>query len=127
MCDDLEAAITAQEELGTDATKGALILTKAALKSLKKQGSEMQKMARDFKTHVVESDKKLEILTTDVAEIKEKVDLLATDATKWQLVIQVIKALFGDTRRCVLTTVWIAMIFGAIHFEQILDLLKAAL
>lgn len=125
MCNELETAINMQEELGADTTKGALMLTKAALKSMKKQGAEMTQMARDFKNHVEESEKKLNVLTDKVNEINHKVDLFATDATKWQLVIQISKALFGDTKRCILTTVWIALAIGAVHFTEIIDLLKA--
>lgn len=71
MCDELESAIEAQETLGADTTKGALLLMKASLKSMKRQGSEMKSMMRDFKAHVEESDKKLNALSEDVKSIKE--------------------------------------------------------
>lgn len=125
MCDELETAIETQEQVGTDATKGALALTKAALKSMKKQGNAMKEMAEKFNKHVEESDKRLASMSADIKYIKETVNTFYADATKWQLIIQICKALFGDTKRCILTTVWGALILGAVHFSEIIELLKA--
>lgn len=65
MCDDLENTLETQEVLGADMTKGASVAFKAALKSMRKQGEEMKKMAQDFKRHIQESEQKLHDLAAD--------------------------------------------------------------
>lgn len=125
MCKDLESAIEAQETLGSDTTKGALLLTKATLKSIKQQSAAMEKMAKDFKTHCEESGEQMSAMQADIKTIKEIVHSFSADATKWQLIVQICKTLFGDTKRCILTTVWVALILGAVHFKDIIELLKA--
>lgn len=125
MCEELENALETQEALGANMTKGASLAFKAAIKSMRKQGEEMKRMAQDFKRHVEESEQRLHDLAEDVKSIKSSVESFQADATKWQLVLQILKALFGDTKRCVLTTVWVALILGAVHFSEIIELLKA--
>lgn len=125
MCEELENALETQEVLGAEMTKGASLAFKAAIKSMRKQGEEMKHMAQDFKRHVEESEQKLHDLAEDVKSIKSSVESFQADATKWQLILQILKALFGDTKRCVLTTVWVALILGAVHFSEIIELLKA--
>lgn len=127
MCDELENALETQEALGAGMSKGASLAFKAAIKSMRKQGDELKKMAEDFKRHVDESEKKLRTLSEDVKAIKKTVESFQADATKWQLVIQICQALFGDVKRCILTTVWVALILGAVHFSEIIELLKAML
>lgn len=73
MCDDLENALETQEVLGADMTKGASVAFKAALKSMRKQGEEMKKMAQDFKRHVQESEQKLHDLAEDGTITTERV------------------------------------------------------
>lgn len=125
MCEELENALETQEVLGAEMTKGASLAFKAAIKSMRKQGEEMKKMAQEFKRHVDESEQKLHDLAEDVKAIKTSVQSFQADATKWQLIIQLANALFGNMKRCIMTTVWVALILGAVHFSEIIDLLKA--
>lgn len=125
MCDELETALEAHQTLVGEADKGTLLLVKASLKTFKKQGAEMKQIAADFKRHVEESEVKLNALTADVKVIKDTMASFQADATKWQMVIQVLKALFGDSKRCVITLMYLAVILGAVHFSEIIELLKA--
>lgn len=132
MCDELETALEAQETLGADTTKGASLLFKAALKSMRKQGAEMKQIAEDFKHHVEESDKKLAALSNDFSSmkdmmegIKEDVKKFQLDATKWQLVVQLLNALFGTVKRFICTMIVFVLITGLAHFQDLIDLLKA--
>lgn len=132
MCDELETALEAQETLGADTTKGASLLFKAALKSMRKQGAEMKQIAEDFKHHVQESDKKLAALSNDFSSmkdmmegIKEDVKKFQLDATKWQLVVQLLNALFGTVKRFICTLIVFVLLTGLAHFQDLIDLLKA--
>lgn len=121
MCDDLANAIEMNKEAGLETTKGAELLFKAAAKS-------MNKISNQIKEHIIESDKRDAQINARLDRIDEKlkrIEKKSEDATKWQLVVQICKALFGDVKRCILTTVWFSLILGAAHFSEIIDLLKA--
>lgn len=131
MCDDLQTAIHTQEELGTDTTKGAMMLIKAAATSIKKSQTALQK-------HIAESEEKMTRIEQKVdvklSKIDKKVDDLTKsfeaykmDATKYQLIVEVCRALFGSVKRTVLTFVVFGVLMGFVHMSEILDLLKAML
>lgn len=121
MCDDLNNALELQEQLGSDTTKGAVMLFRAAVKS-------MNKLSRQMKDHIEEADKRDEKINARLDKIDERLERIekkSEDATKWQLVVQICQALFGDVKHCVLTTVWFALILGAVHFSEVIELIKA--
>lgn len=131
MCDDLQNAISAQEQLGADTTKGAMMLIKAAAASIKKSNNALQK-------HIAESDVKLtkieQKVDSQLTKIEQKVADLAKsfedyklDATKYQLIVEVCRALFGSVKQTIITFVIFSVIMGLVHMSEIIELLKAAL
>ena len=121
MCDDLNNAMELQEQLGSDTTKGAVMLFRAAAKS-------MNKLSSQVKEHIAEADRRdvqINARLDKIDERLERIEKKSEDATKWQLIVQICQALFGDIKRCVLTTVWFALILGAVHFSEIIELMKA--
>lgn len=131
MCDDLQTAIHTQEELGTDTTKGAMMLIKAAAASIKKSNNALEK-------HIADSDVKLtkieQKVDSQLTKIDQKVDDLARafedykmDATKYQLIVEVCRALFGSVKQTIITFVIFSVIMGLVNMSEIIELLKAAL
>lgn len=121
MCNDLNNAMELQEQLGSDTTKGAIMLFKAAAKS-------MNKLSDQIKEHIAESDRRDAQINARLDKIDdrlERIEKKSEDATKWQLVVQIFKALFGDMKHCIMTTVWFGLILGAVHFSEFIELLKA--
>ena len=121
MCDDLSNALELQEQLGSDTTKGAVMLFKAAAKS-------MNKLSNQIKEHIEDSDKrdiKINARLDKIDERLERIEKKSEDATKWQLVVQICQALFGDIKRCIITLIWFSLILGAVHFSELIELLKA--
>lgn len=117
MCKDLEAAMEIQKELGGDTTKGAVLLFKAAAKS-------MEKITHKMDDHIKEADKRWKTVETKLENLQKSFNDYMTDATKYRLIVEVFKALFGTTKRSVLTLVWFAVIMGLVHIKDILELLK---
>ena len=121
MCDDLSNALELQEQLGSDTTKGAVMLFKAAAKS-------MNKLSNQIKEHIVESDKrdiKINARLDKIDERLERIEKKSEDATKWQLVVQICQALFGDIKRTITTFRMSGVLLGLVHFKDILDIIKA--
>ena len=118
MCEDLEKALEMQQELGIETTKGAILLFKAVVSSI-------HKMNRAMKEYVVGTDKRLTELAQDIKYLKDSFEEYKMDATKYRLIVELIKALFGTTKRSILTLVWFAVLVGVVHLKDIIDLLKA--
>ena len=119
MCEELKAALELQKELGNvDTTKGAIMLFKAAANS-------MTKMSAVMKEHIEEADRKWDKLAADIRDLKASFEEYKTDATKYRLIVELIKALFGTTKRSILTLVWFAVLVGVVHLKDIIELLKA--
>lgn len=118
MCDDLNNAIEIQEQLGADTTKGAMMLMKAAAKSI-------SKVSKAMNEHIKESDTKLNALSADVRKLTEAFEAYKLDATRYQLIVEICKALFGTTKRSVMTLVYFGIIVGLVHMQDLIELLKA--
>ena len=118
MCEDLEKALEMQQELGIETTKGAILLFKAVVSSI-------HKMNHAMKEYVEGTDKRLTALAQDIKYLKDSFEEYKTDATKYRLIVELIKALFGTTKRSILTLVWFAVLVGVVHLKDIIDLLKA--
>lgn len=117
MCEDLKNALELQKELGnTDTTKGAIMLFKAA-------ASSMAKMSNAIKEHIDEADEKWESVAQDLKELKKSFEEYKTDAAKYRLIVEIFKALFGTTRKSIITLIYFAFIMGAIHIKDIVPLL----
>lgn len=117
MCDELQKAIELQREYDVDTTKGATLLAKAAVKSMKA-------MNENFIKHCEDSERKWGQLAQDIKELKASFEEYKTDATKYRLIVELIKALFGTTKRSILTLMWFAVLVGVVHLKDIIDLLK---
>lgn len=117
MCDDLENVLEIQEQTGTDASKGALALFRTTAKTIKK-------VVDKFEKHVATSEQKLSEMAGDIKELRTAFDDYKVDAVKYRLVIDVFKALFGTTKKAVLTLVYMAVILGLANIKDIIELLK---
>lgn len=118
MCEDLEKALEMQQELGIETTKGAILLFKAVVSSI-------HKMNRAMKEYVEGTDKRLTELAQDIKYLKDSFEEYKTDATKYRLIVELIKALFGTTKRSIMTMIYFAFIMGAIHLKDILPILTS--
>lgn len=117
MCEELKTALELQKELGTaDTTKGAIMLFKAAANS-------MTKMSAVMKEHIEEADKKWDKLASDIQDLKAAFEEYKTDAAKYRLIVEIFKALFGTTKKSIMTLIYFAFIMGAIHLKDILPIL----
>lgn len=121
MCEDLDRAMEIQTELGgADTTKGAIMLFKAAATS-------MNKLSKKVDAHVKESDKWRSEVMKEIKELKEAFEEYRTDATKYRLIVELFKTLFGTTKRSVVTLMWFGAIFGVLHIKDMIEILKALL
>lgn len=118
MCEDLEKALEMQQELGVETTKGAILLFKAAVIS-------MNKMSRIMKEHIEDADKRWSALAQDIQDLKASFEEYKTDAAKYRLIVEIFKALFGTTKRSIMTMIYFAFIMGAIHLKDILPILTS--
>lgn len=119
MCKDLDAALEMQKELGgADTTKGAIMLFKAAAKS-------MNKLSEKIETHIKEADERWTTVDNKLETLQKSFDEYMTDATKYRLIVEIFKALFGTAKRSILTLCWLAVILGLAHLKDIIELLKA--
>ena len=119
MCEELKAALELQKELGNvDTTKGAIMLFKAAANS-------MTKMSAVMKEHIEEAGKKWDKLAADIQDLKASFEEYKTDAAKYRLIVEIFKALFGTTKRSIMTMIYFAFIMGAIHLKDILPILTS--
>ena len=84
--------------------------------------------ALEIKEHIVEADKrdiKINARLDKIDERLERIEKKSEDATKWQLVVQICQALFGDIKRTITTFIMIGVLLGLVHFKDILDIIKA--
>ena len=118
MCKDLDVAMEVQKELGgADTTKGAIMLFKAAAKS-------MNKLSEKMDAHITEADNRWKLVDEKLEHLQKSFDEYRTDAAKYRLIVELIKALFGTTKRSLVTLMWFGGVFGLLHFKDILDILK---
>lgn len=117
MCDELQKAIEMQTEYDVDTTKGATLLAKAAVKS-------MRAMNENFIKHCEDSERKWGLLAQDIKDLKASFEEYKTDATKYRLIVEIFKALFGTTKRSILTMCWLVVILGMAHIKDLIDILK---
>lgn len=118
MCNELEQAIEMQEQLGTDTTKGAMMLMKAAAKSI-------TKLSAQLKEHIVKDEQNTAQIIAELQSLRESLQQYQQDATKWQVIVMLCQRLFGNTRRCIITLVYISIVFGLANFSDIVEMLKA--
>lgn len=125
MCADLEQAIKLQEEIGSDTTKGAMMLLKAAAKSIARVSAEL-------KAHIEEDKKNTEVLASRMAtleatvrEFKVAFEKYQTDAVKWQVVVGLLNWLFGSAKRTFVTVLTFGIVLGAIHIKDVVEVIRA--
>lgn len=125
MCDDLEQAIELQEEIGSDTTKGAMMLLKAAAKSI-------ARVSTQLKAHIEEDKKNTEMLAgrmatleATVREFKVAFEKYQTDAVKWQVVVGLLNWLFGSAKRTFVTILTFGIVFGVIHINDVVEVIRA--
>lgn len=125
MCDDLEHAIELQEEIGSDTTKGAMMLLKAAAKSI-------ARVSTQLKDHIAEDKKNAEVLAERMAaleatvrEFKVAFEKYQTDAVKWQVVVGLLNWLFGSAKRTFVTILTFGIVFGVIHIKDVVEVIRA--
>lgn len=125
MCDDLEQAIELQEEIGSDTTKGAMMLLKAAAKSI-------ARVSTQLKAHIEEDKKNTEMLAgrmatleATVREFKVAFEKYQTDAVKWQVVVGLLNWLFGSAKRTFVTVLTFGIVFGVIHINDVVEVIRA--
>lgn len=125
MCDDLEQAIELQEEIGSDTTKGAMMLLKAAAKSI-------ARVSTQLKAHIEEDKKNTEVLADRMAtleatvrEFKLAFEKYQTDAVKWQVVVGLLNWLFGSAKRTFVTILAFGIVFGVIHIKDVVEVIRA--
>lgn len=118
MCKDLDTAMELQTELGgADTTKGAIMLFKAAAKS-------MNKLSEKMEAHIKDADARWEAVDVKLENLQKSFDEYKTDAAKYRLIVELIKALFGTTKRSIVTLVWFGVLFGIFHLRDLLEVLK---
>lgn len=127
MCEDLEATLKAQEELGSDMSKGATIALKAALNTIKR-------LRVDFKSYTELNDqrwqaldKRHEVLAENMKKLQDSVNAYISDATKYKLIVDIAKALFGSPKKTITTLIVVAVIFGLVKLDTIIELVKAVI
>lgn len=125
MCADLEQAIELQEKIGSDTTKGAMMLLKAAAKSIARVSAEL-------KAHIDEDKKNTEVLASRMAtleatvrEFKVAFEKYQTDAVKWQVVVGLLNWLFGSAKRTFVTVLTFGIVLGAIHIKDVVEVIRA--
>lgn len=117
MCDELQKAIELQSEYNVDTTKGATLLAKATLRSMKK-------MNEMFVEHQKEAEERWKAIDGRLENLQRSFDDYKTDATKYRLIVEIFKALFGTAKRSILTMCWLVVILGMVHIKDLIDILK---
>ena len=121
MCEDLDRAMELQTELGgADTTKGAIMLFKAAAKS-------MNKLSKKMDAHIHEADNRWKQVDEKLETLQKSLDEYTQDAAKYRLIVELFKALFGTTKRSIVTLMWFGAIFGVFHIKDMVEVLKALL
>ena len=128
MCDDLAQALELNKEIGAKTTKGAEFLFKAAVKSMMKMNQNFieYKKSEDarFAKHQEEAEARWNAVDAKLEYLQKSFDEYKTDATKYRLIVELIKALFGTTKRSLVTLAWFGVLMGLFHIKDIVDLLK---
>lgn len=117
MCDDLTKAMEISKEYGGKIPKGVEVLFKAAAQSV-------DKMNNTVKKYMSGVDERLDRMENDIRALTASFEEYKTDATKYRLIVELAKAMFGTTRRAVMTLVWFAVFVGLVHIKDVIELLK---
>lgn len=131
MCNDLNDVINYQKDLNIPEKEKAMMLIRACKNSI-------DKLNKKFVAHVADANSRLEQISEESKDIRqilyaqsEKLEKVQKaleesnkDATRWQLIVQICKTLFGDMKRSILTTIWIGLLMGMVHFSDIIELLR---
>lgn len=125
MCDDLEHAIELQEKIGSDTTKGAMMLLKAAAKSIARVSAQLKDHIVEDKKNTEELANRMTALETTVREFKDAFEKYQTDAVKWQVVVGLLNWLFGTAKRTFVTVLTFGIVFGAIHIKDVIEVIRA--
>lgn len=125
MCDDLEHAIELQEKTGSDTTKGAMMLLKAAAKSIARVSAQLKDHIVEDKKNTEELANRMTALETTVREFKDAFEKYQTDAVKWQVVVGLLNWLFGTAKRTFVTVLTFGIVFGAIHIKDVIEVIRA--
>ena len=91
----------------------------------KAAANSMAKMSAAMKEHIEEANRKWDKLAADIQDLKASFEEYKTDATKYRLIVEIFKALFGTTKRSIMTLIYFAFIMGAIHLKDILPILTS--
>ena len=128
MCNELAKAIEMQAEYKVDTTKGATLLAKAAVKSMMKMNENFLKYQKEendrFVKHQQEADARWNVIETKLENLQRSFDEYRTDATKYRLIVELVKALFGTTKRSIVTLMWVGAILGMFHLKDMVEVLK---
>lgn len=128
MCDELAKAIEMQTEYKVDTTKGATLLAKAAVKSMMKMNENFLKHQKEenerFVKHQQEADARWNVIEAKLENLQRSFDEYRTDATKYRLIVELVKALFGTTKRSIVTLMWFGAILGMFHLKDMIEVLK---
>ena len=125
MCADLEEAIKLQEEIGSDTTKGAMMLLKAAAKSIARVSAELKAHMEEDKKNTEMLASRMATLEATVREFKVAFEKYQTDAVKWQVVVGLLNWLFGSAKRTFVTILTFGIVFGAIHINDVVEVIRA--
>lgn len=118
MCKELEQAIKLHEELGTEDKKATLMLFKSVYKILEKQNKKTDEYRKQQNARFVR-------LETGMADLKRMLEENLQDATKYRLIVEICKALFGTPQKTFVTIVVFSLIMGFTHLTELVELIKA--
>lgn len=146
MCvDEINSAIEFQKELGADTSKGAIALMKVVAKVLDRVNQKIDRQAKfctDKWQEVQSSNEELrsemvqfkaesmadrQSLREDIAELKSEVLKSLEKASKWKALTDMLTACFGTIQDTIKTLLIIGFFVGAVHFKDIIDLVKMIL
>lgn len=134
MSDDLETTLRTQEELGSDISKGAVVALKIANKTIIKLQNNFDALSTSFKNYMQNNDerwakldKRHEILAANMAKLQGLVEAYHSDASKYKLIVDIVKFFFGSPKRVVASLVTIAVLLGYAKLDQITNIIKMLL
>lgn len=134
MCNDLTDAMELHKGLDIPEDQKAMVLIHACKNSIDKLNKKFVEHVADANNRLIDiTDEQKEqrmLLESQGATIKDLKSLIESshqDAVRWQLVILLLKSLFGDAKKTALTTLYFGLIIGAYHMQDIMDIIKALL
>lgn len=124
MCDDLNTILKAQT-IKVKTPAWAVTMMEAAVASMKKTNERLAKHIEESDTRWSNVDARIQGLEDKIARLTTVIEGKLEDATKYRLVVEVFKALFGDTKKSIRTLLYIGIIFGLVNFKDVLEIIKA--